>query len=75
MKTLLETLNKPTDSEQVIDVKSKLDNASQGDIFTKHQQPRDKNTLQVIMERTFGYPKKLLVHTMLVIMFLKTIKS
>ena len=41
-----------TTTEQVLDVKFKLDNASQDDLFTKHQQPRDKNTLQVILECT-----------------------
>jgi hypothetical protein len=38
-----------TTTEQVLDVKFKLDSENQSDIFTKHQQPRDKNTLQVIL--------------------------
>jgi len=38
-----------TTSQEVIDLKFKLDNALQQDIFTKAQQPRDKNCLQVLM--------------------------
>jgi len=47
--TTFDELLNATTTEQVLDVKFKLDNASQDDIFTKHQQPRDKNTLQVIL--------------------------
>ena len=49
--TFDDLLNAAT-AEQVLDVKFKLDNESQGDLFTKAQQPRDKNTLQVILQCT-----------------------
>jgi len=51
IRTFDELLNATT-TDQVLDVKFKLDNESQTDLFTKHQQPRDKNTLQVILECT-----------------------
>lgn len=44
-----DSLLNATTTDQVLDVKFKLDNESQADIFTKAQQPRDKNTLQVIL--------------------------
>ena len=47
-----DSLLNATTTDQVLDVKFKLDNESQADIFTKAQQPRDKSTLQVILECT-----------------------
>lgn len=41
-----------TTTQEVIDLKFQLDNALQQDIFTKAQQPRDKNCLQVLMNVT-----------------------
>ena len=41
-----------TTTDQVLDVKFNLDNVAQQDFFSPHQQPRDKNTLQVIMACT-----------------------
>ena len=49
--TFDDLLNAAT-AKQVLDVKFKLDNESQADLFTKAQQPRDKNTLQVILQCT-----------------------
>jgi len=39
-------------AQELIDLKFKLDNQLQQDFFSPHQQPRDKNTLQVIMACT-----------------------
>jgi len=50
--TTFDDLLNATTSEQVSAVKFKLDNESQADLFTKAQQPRDKNTLQVILKCT-----------------------
>jgi hypothetical protein len=49
IRTFRDFLNATT-TEQVLDVKSTLDNATQNDFFSPFQQPRDKQTLQVIME-------------------------
>ena len=49
--TFDDLLNAAT-TEQVLAVKFKLDNENQADLFTKAQQPRDKNTLQVILKCT-----------------------
>ena len=51
IRTFDDLLN-ATNTEQVLAVKFKLDNENQADLFTKAQQPRDKNTLQVILECT-----------------------
>ena len=51
IRTFDDLLNATT-AEQVLAVKFKLDNESQADLFTKAQQPRDKNTLQVILKCT-----------------------
>ena len=50
--TTFDDLLNATTAEQVLSVKFKLDNESQADLFTKAQQPRDKNTLQVILKCT-----------------------
>ena len=50
--TTFDQLLNATTTEQVLDVKFKLDSENQGDLFTSHQQPRDKNTLQVILKCT-----------------------
>ena len=49
--TFDDLLNAAT-AEQVLAAKFKLDNENQADLFTKAQQPRDKNTLQVILKCT-----------------------
>jgi len=49
--TFDQLLNAAT-TDQVLDVKFNLDNTVQQDFFSPHQQPRDKNTLQVIMQCT-----------------------
>lgn len=41
-----------TTQQALIDTKHRLDNALQGDIFNKHQSPRDLACLQVIMKCT-----------------------
>jgi len=47
-----DSLANATTTQEVIDLKFQLDNALQQDIFTKAQQPRDKNCLQVLMNCT-----------------------
>jgi len=42
-------LSNATTTQEVIDLKHQLDNALQQDLFTKAQQPRDRNCLQVLM--------------------------
>jgi len=44
-----DSLANATTTQELIDLKLKLDNAAQQDFFSPHQQPRDKNTLQVIL--------------------------
>jgi len=50
--TTFDQLVNATTTQEVIDLKHQLDNALQQDLFTKAQQPRDKNCLQVLMNCT-----------------------
>jgi len=52
MITAIKELNSATTTQELNDLKFKYDNSVQTDLFTKHQQPRDKNTLQVILGLT-----------------------
>jgi len=52
MITAIKELNSAVTTQELNDLKFKYDNALQQDLFTKAQQPRDKNCLQVLMNCT-----------------------